>query len=240
MSIYFDLTKTNISYKFVDPTVLSDDQMSECQKYFDEEVSKNPKLFNAKKFASKEFQIKSGSEIFMEVCETDYMKYVWSRSNSYFVQGLSPISVDSLFYDDEYIYMLTKSNATQYTKGGVDTIGGTVEFSDEVTESGFEDFLINHALEEIEEEVEYEGPKITSNDLKPFVACFNTRINKLDKLFLVKRSLIKPKNWEGKEIEKVKIKELEVWMNQNKSRIPEIMGNYLYYFANKLSLGFEE
>ena len=236
MSVYFDLQKCGFTYKFVKPTQLTVAQTKECETYFEEQKKKSPKLFNAKKFASNRITVVGGNKIEMEVCETDYMRYVWSRSSGYFIQGLQPISVDALFYDDKNIYLLGRSNETQYSSGGFDTIGGTVEFAQNVDEQSFDVHLLNHALEEIEEEVEYSGKKVTASDLSPMVACFNTHLNKLDLLFLVRRPLVKPKNWEGKSIEKIEIDHLEEWIDQNRSRIPEILYNYLYYFGNKFKI----
>src|SRR5258708_4067275 len=95
------------------------------------------------------------------------------------------------------------------------------------------DCIINHALVEIEEELIYEGGKLQKSDLIPFVGCFSTHLNKLDILFLVKRKAIKPKSWEGVSIEPIKISDLEAWIKNNQNRIPEILGNYLYYIASK-------
>lgn len=232
MAIYFDLTKTKLHYKFVAHPILTPEQTTEMESHFEESVKKNPRVFNTKKFATNVLKI-SQDNVEVEVCESDYKRYIWSRNLKYHMLGLQPISSDALFVDDENIYLLNIGLGTQYTAGKCDTVGGTLEFSTDVNESNFNDHVLDHALNEVEEEIEYEGATITKEDLIPFVACYNTHLNKLDILHIVKRRPIKPKNWEGESIEVVKISNLEEWIQNNKERIPEILGNYLYYIARK-------
>lgn len=233
MSVFFDLTKTGFKYKFVAPPSLTTEQLREVDDTFDKEVTKNDKVFNSKKFAAKTINIFSGNNVAMGVCETDYKKYIWSRGNQKFISGLQPLSVDAVFYDYEYIYLLQKSTQTQYTKGKVDTVGGTLDFKEGVTEETLDNYLKEHMLAEIEEEVSYEGDKITQADIEPFVACFNSHLNKVDILYKVKRAITGPKNWEAAKVEKVKINELEKWTKENKNSIPEVFQVKLDYICNK-------